>query len=77
MIKNKKKKRSNRRNDTHFLMNYNSLFTVTLILVFAAMTTCFYGVNYNRSWSKFGNTKGGTKNHHMDKSKESVIVSLH
>lgn len=25
------------------------MFTVTVILVFAAMTTCFYGVNYHQS----------------------------
>ena len=49
----------------------------SLILVFAAMTMCFYGVNYHRLWSKFDNTKGGTKKHHMDKGKESAIVSLH
>ena len=60
-----------------FFMDFNNLVTVIVILVFAPMTTCFYGVNYHRSWSKFGNTRGGTKKHHMDESKESAIVSLH
>jgi hypothetical protein len=62
---------------THFFMDFNNLVTVLVILVFAAMTTCFYGVNYHSSWSKFDNTKGGTKKHHMDKGKEPAIVSLH
>jgi hypothetical protein len=62
---------------THFFMDFNNLVTVLVILAFAAMTTFFYGVNYHSSWSKFDNTKGGTKKHHMDKGKEPAIVSLH